>query len=196
MRIPMPAAVLVGGASRRMGRAKAALPYGAGTLTEFQTSRLAGLFEEVLVVAKNEPEFPVGPGRVVLDRVPEHAAIHGLVRTLEEVPDRVFVLAVDLPAVPAELVRWIAERGLVSEAAAVLPRTEGRLQPLAGVWRRAALDAARRRVSAGRLALRGLAEEVGAEILEEAAWGTIAPGGTAFVNLNTLEDYASLRERA
>ena len=46
-KIPMPAAVLAGGASRRMGRSKAALPYGAGTLLEFQTGRLADLFEEV-----------------------------------------------------------------------------------------------------------------------------------------------------
>ena len=60
MRIPMPAAVLAGGASRRMGRSKAALPYGAGTLLEFQTKRLAKIFEEVFVVAKEPPAFPRG----------------------------------------------------------------------------------------------------------------------------------------
>ena len=84
MKIAMPAAVLAGGASRRMGRAKAALPYGAGTLLEFQTTRLAELFEEVLVVAKEAPAFAAGPARVVLDRATEHAAIHGLIRALEE----------------------------------------------------------------------------------------------------------------
>ena len=192
----MPAAVLAGGASRRMGRPKAALSYGAATLLEFQTTRLAALFEEVLVVAKERPAFPAGPARVVLDAAPEHAAIHGLVRALAEARDRVFVLAVDLPAVPAALLTAIAERSLSSEAAAVLPRADGRLQPLAGVWRKGVSAEAERRIARGDLSLHGLAEAVGAEILDEAEWKEVDPSGTAFANLNTLEDWAAMRERA
>jgi len=192
----MPAAVLAGGASRRMGRAKAALPYGAGTLLEHQTTRLEPLFAEVLAVVKEVPAFPLGPARLLLDREAAHGALHGLVRALEEVEDRVFVLGVDLPALPAPVIRQIAERSLASAAAAVLPRADGRLQPLAGVWRRAALPAARRRLDEGRLALHELAAEVGAEVLEEPAWRAVDPSGTAFANLNTLEEYAALRERA
>ncbi|MFY9552135.1 MAG: NTP transferase domain-containing protein, partial [Thermoanaerobaculia bacterium] len=111
MRIRMPAAVLAGGASRRMGRPKAALPYGAGTLLEFQVAKLSEIFEDVFVVAK-EASRAAGSARVILDGVPEHAAIHGLARALEEAKDRVFVLAVDLPAVPPVLIRAIAARGL------------------------------------------------------------------------------------
>jgi molybdopterin-guanine dinucleotide biosynthesis protein A len=192
----MPAAVLAGGASRRMGRPKAALSYGAETLVEFQTRRLSGIFEEVFVVAKEAPDFPVGPARVILDRVPERAAIHGLVRALEEAADRVFVLGVDLPAVPPALLRAISARALGSASPCVLPRAEGRLQPLAAVWRRSVLEAARRRIAAGELSLHGLAESVGGEILEEAAWRELDPSGTAFANLNTLEQYAAHRERA
>jgi molybdopterin-guanine dinucleotide biosynthesis protein A len=196
MTLPMPAAVLAGGASRRMGRPKAALPYGATTLLEFQTTRLAALFEEVLVVAKERPAFPVGPARIVTDAAPEHAAIHGLVRALAEARDRIFVLAVDLPAVTPALLAAIARRALASEAAAVLPRADGRLQPLAGVWRRAAANEASRRIARGDLSLHGLAEAVGAEVFDEADWSAIDPSGTAFTNLNTLEDWAALRERA
>ncbi len=192
----MPAAVLAGGASRRMGRPKAELPYGASTLLAFQTGRLAGIFEEVLVVAKERPGFETGPARVVLDGEAEHAAIHGLVRALEEAADRIFVLAVDLPALAPPLIRGIAARSLESDAPAVLPRADGRLQPLAGVWRRAVLPLARRRIGAGELSLHGLAEEAGAEVFEESAWRALDPSGNAFENLNTLERYAALRERA
>jgi molybdopterin-guanine dinucleotide biosynthesis protein A len=192
----MPAAVLAGGASRRMGRSKAELPYGAGTLLEFQTRRLAEIFEEVLVVAKVPPGPLVGPARVVLDRIPQHAAIHGLVRALEEAADRVFVLGVDLPAVPPALLRAIAERSLATEAPAVIPRADGRLQPLAAVWRRCVLAAALRRVAAGELSLQALAEEAGAEIFEEPDWRAVDPSGAAFANLNTLEEYAAQRQRA
>jgi molybdopterin-guanine dinucleotide biosynthesis protein A len=192
----MPAAVLAGGASKRMGRPKAELPYGAGTLLEFQTGRLALLFEEVLVVVKELPARAAGAGRVVLDRTPEHAAIHGLVRALEEVPDRVFVLAVDLPGMTTALARAVAERSLATDAPAVVPRAAGRLQPLAAVWRRGALPAARRRIAAGELSLHGLAEDVGADVFEEADWKALDPSGSAFANLNTLEEYAAQRERA
>jgi molybdenum cofactor guanylyltransferase len=196
MRIPMPAAVLAGGASRRMGRPKAALPYGSGTLLEFQTSRLSGIFDEVFVVVKEPPSFPAGPAGVLLDGAPEHAAIHGLLRAIEEAADRIFVLGVDLPALPEALIREIAGRSLESDAAAVVPRAGGRLQPLAAVWRRTALAAGTRRVAAGELSLHGLADAVGAEILDEREWRALDPSGNAFVNLNTLEQYAALRERA
>ena len=196
MRIAIPAAVLAGGASRRMGRSKAALPYGSGTLLEFQTARLARIFEEVFVVAKEPPSFAAGPAGILLDGAPDHAAIHGLVRAIEESTDRVFVLGVDLPALPEALIREIARRGIASPAAAVVPRAGGRLQPLAAVWRRAALPAATENLAAGELALHALVEAVGAEILEESEWRALDPSGNAFVNLNTLEQYAALRERA
>lgn len=196
MKIPMPAAVLAGGASRRMGRPKAALPYGAGTLLEFQTGRLAEIFEEVLVVAKEPIGFPVGPARLVLDGTAEPAAIHGLTRALEEAEDRIFVLAVDLPAIPAALLRVIAARGLTTEAAALVPRAGGVLQPLAAVWRRSALERALARIARGELSLHGLAEEIGTEVFDEPEWRAVDPSGTAFTNLNTLEQYAALRERA
>ena len=192
----MPAAVLAGGASRRMGRPKAALPYGAGTLLQFQTTRLSKIFEEVYVVAKEPPAFPAGPAGILLDGAPDHAAIHGLLRAIEEAQDCIFILGVDMPALPEPLIREIARRGGASEAAAVLPRAGGRLQPLAGVWRRAVLPAAEKRLAAGELSLHGLAEIVGAEIVEDDEWRAFDPSGNAFENLNTLERYAALRERA
>jgi molybdopterin-guanine dinucleotide biosynthesis protein A len=196
MKIPLPAAVLAGGLSKRMGVAKAALPYGGGTLLEFQTNRLALLFEEVLVAVKRPPAFAVGPARVLLDAAPEAAALHGLLRVLEEVPDRVLVLAVDLPAVGPALLRAIASRGLETAAPALVPEEGDRLQPLAAVWRREVLPLARERLSRGELSLHGLAEEAGAEIFPEAEWRGFDPGGHAFVNLNTMQEYLAMRERA
>jgi len=195
MKIPMPAAVLAGGASRRMGRPKASLPYGAGTLLDFQIAKLSPIFDDVFVVAKEPPRDAVS-ARVVLDGVKEHAAIYGLSRALEVAEDRVFVLAVDLPALTPVLVRGIGARGLETPAAALLPRADGRLQPLAGVWRRAALAPAKRRIAEGELSLHGLAEEIRPEIFDEAEWRSLDPSGRAFDNINTLEQYEAMRERA
>ncbi len=196
MKIPMPAAVLAGGASRRMGRSKAALAYGAGTLLEFQTARLASLFEDVFVVAKNFPDFPIGPARVVLDRIPDFAPLYGVLRALEETVDRAFILAVDLPALPADVIRLIGERGLRTPAAVLVPRSGGLLQPLAAVWRHKIRPLAETRIARGARSLHELAEEAGAEVLAEEEWRAIDPSGNSFVNINTLEDYAAMRERA
>lgn len=196
MKFAMPAAVLAGGASRRMGRPKAELPYGAATLLEFQTGRLANLFEEVFAVVKDPPDLPVGPARVLRDGVLGHAALYGLLRALEEAEDHVFVMAVDLPALSLELIRAIAERGSKTAALALLPRAGGVLQPLAAVWRREVLSLARERIARGSLSLHGLAEEAGAEVFSEEEWREIDPSGSAFLNMNTLEEYAAMRERA
>ncbi|MFN2387777.1 MAG: molybdenum cofactor guanylyltransferase [Thermoanaerobaculia bacterium] len=194
--IPFPAAVLAGGRSRRMGRPKASLPYGPGTLLEHQTARLAPLFAETFVVLKEPPEFPVGPARVLLDRDPGFAAVFGLTRALEEARGPVFVLAVDLPLMPADLIREIARRGLESSSPALVPRAGGLLQPLAAVWKSDALTVARSRIARGDLALQGLAEEAGAEILEEEALRRFDPSAVAFTNLNTIESWVAMRERA
>ncbi len=192
----MPAAVLAGGQSRRMGRPKAALPWGAGTLGEHQVERLARLFEEVWVVVKSAPEWPTVPARVLLDGVAEPAAIHGLRRALAEARDRVFVLAVDLPALADAVIREIARRGIATGRAAVVPEADGRLQPLGAVWRREALPELDHRLARGERSLHGLAEAVGAEILREPDWRAFDPSGNSFLNANTLQEYVHLRERA
>ena len=196
MKLPMPAAVLSGGASRRMGVPKASLPYGRTTLLAHQTSRLSDIFEMIYVVAKEPPAFDAGPARLLLDRTPEHAAIHGLARALEEAADRIFVLAVDLPLVTGGVLRAVAERGLATSSPAVVPSADGLLQPLAAVWRREVLSVALARIARGDMSVRGLAEEVGAEIFGEEKWRPLDPSGNSFANLNTIEQYTSIRGTA
>jgi molybdopterin-guanine dinucleotide biosynthesis protein A len=81
-------------------------------------------------------------------------------------------------------------------ASVLLPRAEGRLQPLAAVWRRAVLPLALERIANEQLSLQELAQEAGAEILEEPDWRRFDPSGNSFENLNTLEEYVAARERA
>jgi molybdopterin-guanine dinucleotide biosynthesis protein A len=196
MRFPFPAAVLAGGASRRMGRAKASLPFGSGTLLQHQILRVAPIFSEVFVVVKDAPDSALGRARVLLDSTSRQGAIFGLTRALEEVEDRLFVIAVDTPVLAPAVIAEIARRGLKMTASVLLPRADGRLQPLAAVWRRAVLPLALERIASGQLSLRELAQEAGMEVLEEPEWRRLDPSGNSFENLNTLEEYVAARERA
>lgn len=196
MEFPIPAAILSGGASRRMGRAKGALPYGSSTLLGFQVARLRPLFDDVWVVAKSAPDYAFGEARVLLDGRSDFAAIHGVRRALAEAEDRIFVFGVDLPALSSDVMRSIVRAGLATSRPALLPRADGRLQPLAAVWRKAALAELDRRVAIGELSLAGLADALQAEVLPEDVWRALDPSGNAFANLNTLDEYAAMRERA
>jgi molybdopterin-guanine dinucleotide biosynthesis protein A len=188
MTLDMPAALLVGGASRRMGRPKADLPWEGTTLASWQAERLARLFAEVWVVAKAGQDLPATAGRRLDDSAREPAALHGLTRALEAARGRVFVLAVDLPLLPEALIVEIARRGASTPARALVPEADGRLQPLSAVWDPSVLPLARRRAQEGRLSVSELAREAGAEILPREAWGSFDPEGSAFRNLNTPSD--------
>jgi len=196
MKISMPAALLAGGASRRMGRPKALLRFGSGTLLHHQLTKLSPLFEEIFLVLKDPPDAATGKARLLLDATPKQGPIYGLIRTLEEVPDRVFVMAIDLPLIAPDLIRGIAERGAATASVALIPQEGSRLQPLAAVWRRAALSSARQQAARGELSLHSLAEAVQAELFPEKEWRHLDPSGNSFTNLNTMADYLALRERA
>ncbi len=64
------------------------------------------------------------------------------------------------------------------------------------MWRREALPELDRRVARGELSLHGLAAALGAEVVSELEWRRADPSGNSFLNVNTLEEYAQLRERA
>lgn len=196
MKIPMAVALLAGGASKRMGRPKALLPFGRGTLLQHQLTRLSSLFEEIFLVVKDPPDAATGRARVLLDATPRRAPIFGVIRALEEVPDHVFVLAIDLPLITPDLLRAIAERGLATKTPALIPEAKGRLEPLAAVWRHSVLTFARKQLAAGDLSLQNLARAASAEIFPETEWRQWDTSGNSLANLNTMNDYLALRERA
>lgn len=187
------AALLLGGASRRMGRDKARLAWDGVALATRTARLLAEHFEDVLLVGGDPPAD--APGRRVPDPEGPRCALRGLVAALAEARgERVLVVATDLPLLGPELllalVAW-------PEADAVLPRAEGRLEPLCALWARAAvLPRARARLAAGRLALHELVGEGTCVLLEGDDLRAVDPAGTMLANANTPEEWARLERLA
>jgi molybdopterin-guanine dinucleotide biosynthesis protein A len=180
-------ALLLGGASSRLGRDKSRLPL-AGVASATRTARLLrGLFEEVLLVGGDPP--PDAPGRRIPDVEGPRCALRGLVSALQAAGrDRVLVLATDLPLVTPDLllalVAW-------PEADAVVPRTGDGAQSLCALYRRdPVLSAARARLDAGELGVRDLLDAIGTAVLDEAELARLDPEGIALTNLNTPDDLA------
>ena len=178
-------ALLIGGASSRMGRDKARLPLGGEPLATTLAHRLAHVCAEVLLVGGEPPAE--APGCPVPDPAGPRCALRGIVAALAaaETP-RVLVLATDMPAVDVPLLLALAA---LPEADAVLPRTD-RPEPLCAIYRREpVLARARTRLAQGELTLRGLLEEGDVTWLEGDDLAAVG-GAAALANVNTPDEWA------
>jgi len=179
------AAVLLGGASSRMGQDKAQLTLAGRSYAGRISGLLAEYFEEVYLVGGNPPVDAIGT--FVADAEGPQCPLRGLVAVLETArAPRVLILATDMPLVSPELVLALTA---LPEADIVLPRSPRGLQPLCAIYRRKTiLPLAKRRLASGLLALHGLLE--GVEVCEFAPdqLAQVDPSGRALQNINTPED--------
>jgi len=184
-------ALLLGGASTRMGSDKARLELDGVALATRTACLLDALFEEVLLVGGEPPAD--APGRRVADPDGPRCALRGVVGALAAArADRVLVVATDLPLLTPELLLALAAW---PEADVVAPRVGARLEPLCAVYSRRALAAARARLAAGRLALHELIAELSLQTLEAADLRAVDPTDRALANANTPEEWTALSVR-
>lgn len=171
--------VLAGGESRRMGRPKAFLPGPDGRpLLQVALDALGAAGATRLAIAARDPaDFAGWPLPVVRDRAPGLGPLAGIEAALREAPlllsgpDRpspeawVLVVACDMPWLDPALLRELLARAHSGRPGlqAVVPRVEGRAEPLHAAWHTSALPAVQAALDAGRLAvhevLRGLRVE-------------------------------------
>jgi molybdopterin-guanine dinucleotide biosynthesis protein A len=184
--------VVAGGQSQRMGRDKALLPWGGGTLLAHALERLRAITDDVRILCGPTPRYESHGVPVVPDAVTDQGPLGGVwsgLLTLDR-PLGLF-LAVDLPAVPVGLLE-----ALVAGAAgfdAVVPVGSRGPEPLCAIYSSTCLEPIRQRLAAGEAKMTSFWPAVRVR-----AWGPadIAPFGepdTLFANLNDPEDYALRR---
>ncbi|MBK8294971.1 MAG: molybdenum cofactor guanylyltransferase [Solirubrobacterales bacterium] len=121
------AAVLAGGAGSRLGGDKALVQLGGRMLVEYPVEALreAGLSPFVVTKASHPVDLP-GVETVIEPPTPQHPLL-GIVTALEAAEGGpVLVVACDLPLLPPDLLRWIADQS----GDPVVPFVAGQLQPL------------------------------------------------------------------
>lgn len=138
---PLAGGVLVGGASRRMGRPKQLIEIDGLTLAERAAAALAPFVSRVVLLG----DGPVAPPLSHLERFADAPGVKGplagLLSALRSSPRSAFVIAAcDLPALSADAVRWlVAQRR--DGVCAVLPRqADGTAEPLLAVYEPEALE--------------------------------------------------------
>jgi molybdopterin-guanine dinucleotide biosynthesis protein A len=191
------AAILAGGRATRLGGAdKASLVVGGVRIVERQLAALAGVSDDVRIVANDASRYADLGVRVVPDAIDGAGPLGGLYTALLDARhDRVLVLACDLPFLPAALLERIAaESRSGEEVDAVVPRTGRGLEPLCAVYRKGCAGRVQARIARGDLRMTGLLAELH---VRELGRDALAPhdAEALFENVNTPHDYARARDR-
>ena len=189
------AALLLGGASERMGADKAALEV-AGEAAAAARRAARSPRSSRRCSSSAASRRPERPGRRVADPAGPRCALRGLVGALEAArAPRVLVVATDLPGLTRAIccspssrcprrTSWCrAARGAASSRSA-RSTAASRVLPLA-----------RARLGAGELALHALLGELRATTLAGGDLAAFDPDGAALANVNTPEDWARARAR-
>jgi len=182
-RSKIPAVILAGGASRRMGEDKALLPFGGfGSLAEYQYRRLKGLFPRVYLSAK-EGKFSFD-APLLKDRSGEYSPLIALESILEGLEDEeIFVLGVDMPLLSLRQIQALLSFARSHpEAPAVACAGPGGAEPLCALYRRRILPLLKELLSEDTHRLRELLRRAGAPLLSVADPAELA-------NLNRPEEY-------
>ncbi len=171
-----------------MGRDKALLPWGAGTLLDHTLGRLRQACDDVRILSGPEARYADRGVPVHVDVRTDAGSLGGIYTGLLELerPYGLF-LGVDLPLVPVALLKHLLERAHGYDA--VVPVSPAGPEPLCAVYARSCRRPIDRRMAAGEFKMTGFwpevrVREVGAE--ELAAFGDPT---LLFQNVNTAQDY-------
>jgi len=186
---PLLGGLLIGGASRRMGRPKQLLTYGGRSLAEIAAAALAPHVEEVLLLGSGEVAPPLADHRRLPDPPGVVGPLAGLVAAHRWAPEAAWLVAAcDLPLVTPEAAAWLVAQRRPGRWAVVPSHGVG-VEPLLALYEPQALTWLAGEAAAGRLAVRAIAQH------SKAATPTPPePLAAAWTNINTPEALAALRE--
>lgn len=188
------AIILAGGRSSRMGTPKALLPFDKEPLIVHIVRQLQPLFKEVIVVAAPGMQLPIMPVRLVHDDVAFQGPVGGILYGLKAAGDEfAFVTSCDSAFLQTPLISHLLSRRAGYDV--VVPRWEGRLQPLLAVYRRTVLPYLEAQLAKGELRPVFLFDKVRTCFVEEDEIRRFDPEGASFFNMNRPEDYAAALTR-
>jgi len=180
--------IMAGGAGRRLGKNKALERIGGRALIERVVDRLIPVTTEVMVVVarpKQAEPLPLPSSvRVITDRYPGRGSLGGIFTGVDASAERwSLVVACDMPFLDLDLLRHLMAKS--TNADAVIPRLNGRPEPLHALYSKACLGPMERMLRAGQLKIAPLFETVRVRYVDEGTIDRIDPRHLSFFNINT-----------
>ncbi len=186
------AALLAGGASRRMGRDKAFLKIGNQSLIEIVVGQLTSLFHRVRIIANEEEKFTAFNLPVLPDIRPGSGplgGIHSALATAQK--DTVFVAGCDFPFLNPMFIKGLGE--LLGSNDVVLPRSD-RPVAVCAFYSVRCLPAIEASLNRGAFKAVSFFKDVKVRWVQGDELKKLDPKGLALTNVNTPEDYLQAKE--
>ena len=179
--------ILAGGLSRRMGRDKASLPAGDGTLIEHLARRLAPVVDETIIAGgSGRPALP--DVTMVEDRYPGLGPLAGMhAGLLASRSPLVWVVGCDLPDADPRLASLLC--GLARDVDAVVPRIDSEPQGVCAVYDRALAPRIEGLLAAGERRVTMLLAASNVRYVTPDELRAVDPELRSFRNINTPDDY-------
>lgn len=172
-----------------MGRPKAFIPIDGVPLIRRILDTLAEVCPRLLIVASEAERFSEFDVPVAVDLFPRSGPLGGLHAALASAGgDSCLIVPCDQPFLSPALLERLGETLRAEAVDAVVPRIDGRLQPLTAAYASSALSPANSRLRLGQLRLVDFLGDLRLWELDEAACRESDPELRSFLNLNTPED--------
>ena len=182
---------LAGGQSKRLGRNKAIEKIGDQSLIERVVGKLSQVTSETVVVVAEESratDLSLPPWvRTAADLYPGTGSLGGIFTGLSVAKGNYgVVVACDMPFLNVDLIRFMLD--IVSDYDAVVPRLQGRPEPLHAVYSKNCIGPIERCLQADQLKIAIFFEQINVAYLEDDDIEAFDPNHLSFFNVNTQED--------
>jgi molybdopterin-guanine dinucleotide biosynthesis protein A len=189
------AIILCGGASKRMGRDKALLPFGLHEVLLQRVVRLLGEVvpcKRIVCVAAADQTLPqlANGVQIVRDTALHQGPLAGLatgMAAIRERADAVYLCGCDAPLLVPALVERLFEQ--LGDRQIAVPRINDQLHPLAAVYRADVLSVANSLLDHGERSLRALVEWCDTRFVAAAELRDVDPDLATLVGCNTPDEY-------
>ncbi|MGV0909364.1 molybdenum cofactor guanylyltransferase MobA [Martelella sp. FOR1707] len=191
----IPAVILAGGASRRMGEDKAMLTFGGGTLLSHALTRISAQSGPVVISRHDETMAEFAGAPVLTDGGEEHdGPLSGILAALRHFGNgpasHIASVAVDTPFFPTDFVARL-QAAVPAPDEIIAARSNGRVHPVFALWPVVLADDLAARLADGNRRLMGFLERHPHRFVDFEMDGENDP----FFNINTPEDLEQARAR-
>jgi len=184
--------ILCGGQSKRMGAAKATLPFGDEQLLQRVTRIVGSVVSPIVVVASPDQSLPALPTEVLVahDRHQGQGPLEALAVGLSALPEAsniAFVTGCDIPLLrPAFIERMLA---LVDGYDAAIPEESNRFHPLCAAYRKAVLPRIETLLADGHRRMGFLIDSLSVRTVSPDEWKDVDSRSLSLRNVNNPADY-------
>ena len=182
--------IQAGGRSSRMGRDKGLVKIAGTPMIEHLLQRVQGLTDTVHLTTNAPQDYAYLGLPMASDSQPGAGALPGLLTALTAASGEfVLVVACDMPFLDRELLAYLLQ--LAPQADVVVPKWDGRYQPMCAVYKRdVIMPAIQHALQNGQKRLISFYSAVQVLQVDETTIAQLDPNGCTFFNVNTPEDVA------